>query len=360
MKTLPICLGFTRASERELADAFHAMADRHSRDFEIRQGCMTFVQWSEAHLKTLERFTDQHGVTINSDPARVHSSLFHGMRIGGYGLLRDLQDLLLLAHQARTSWTAIAQAAKELKDADMAQVALDCGSENDRQIDWLCTHIKLTAPHALTVPPQLGDEAKASLPKTPTPAALQEIGWSPLAAGFSIAVVGAISLLAKQPWLLPSLGPTAYLVAETPHHPNSRFYNTVVGHIIGLGAGFFAVMMFDAWADPTVLSDRVLTAARFGAAVVAIILTLLFSLFSKASHPPAAATTLLVALGSLKSTSDALNVVIGAVLIGAVGTGVRLLRTKAVTKKEQQAEVLSSGTLFEPTHVRRTAKVKPV
>jgi hypothetical protein len=336
MKNLPICVGLARASEQELVNAFSAMADRHSSNFEIYEGCKLFAQWSRAHLKVAAQFAERFGKTINSDPARVRSALFHGMRVGGYGLLRDLQDLLLLTHQTRTAWTALDQAAKELKEIELASTCERCAEETDRQIDWLCTHIKIVAPQALTVPPQLGDEIKSSLPKHPSFAGLPEITWAPLAAGVTLLAVGLISVLAGQPWLLPSLGPTAYLIAEMPEHPSSRVYNIVLGHLIGLAAGFIGVALFSAWHEPSVLTGHILTASRLGAAAVAIIVTLFMGNMLKASHPPAAATTLLVALGSLATMADAINVFIGAVLMAAIGKLIRTLRTKAATPLSQQ------------------------
>ncbi len=76
---------------------------------------------------------------------------------------------------------------------------------------------------------------------------------------------------------------------------------------------------------------------------LAIAITLLPGLLLRASHPPAAATTLLVALGSLKTGEDAINLLIGAAIVGVPGNGIRMLRSKTATSKarEQQAEVLS-------------------
>ncbi|HEY0456558.1 MAG TPA: HPP family protein, partial [Verrucomicrobiae bacterium] len=88
--------------------------------------------------------------------------------------------------------------------------------------------------------------------------------------------------------------------------------------------------------EPSVLTGHILTASRLGAAAVAIIVTLFMGNMLKASHPPAAATTLLVALGSLATMADAINVFIGAVLMAAIGKLIRTLRTKAATPLSQQ------------------------
>ena len=160
MKTLPFSLGLAWASEQQLAKSFAAIARKQSNEFEILQSCTLFAQWSEDHLQKLKVFTKRHGSFPNPDPARVRRSLFHGPRIGGFGLLRDLQDLLLLTHQARTAWTALAQAAREMKEPDMIDTVQECADRTDRQIDWLCTRIKVAAPQALTVPVDLAEESR--------------------------------------------------------------------------------------------------------------------------------------------------------------------------------------------------------
>jgi ferredoxin-nitrate reductase len=189
MKTLPFCLGMVRGSEQQLAKGFGAMALKHGSDFEIHQSCKLFQQWCEKHLKNLEPFATRHGTAINPDPARVKRALFHGPRIGGFGLLRDLQDLLLLTHQARTGWTALVQAAKEMKETDLAEAALECAGETDRQIDSLCTHIKITAPQALTVPVDLVAESADSAPFLAFKVLL------------GVAVIGGIGIAVKGFWL---------------------------------------------------------------------------------------------------------------------------------------------------------------
>src|SRR3954467_15406512 len=121
MKTLPFYLGLVRASEQQLVKSFGAMALKHKSDYEIDQSCKLFRLWSERRLEKLDAFAGRHGTLVNPDPARLRRALFRGTRIGGYGLLRDLQDLLLLVHQARTGWTALTQAAKEMKETDLIE-----------------------------------------------------------------------------------------------------------------------------------------------------------------------------------------------------------------------------------------------
>lgn len=160
-------------------------------------------------------------------------------------------------------------------------------------------------------------------------ATVPEAVWGPLVVGALLAAVGLIGLAAGQPWLFPSLGPTAYLVAEEPGKPSSRFYNTVVGHLVGFAAGVAAVLLLGASAAPSVLADKELAAVRVGAAALSGVLTMLGLSLLRASHPPAAATMLLVALGGFEPTWRDFGIVAAGVLIvAALGEGARLLRRR--------------------------------
>ncbi len=150
--------------------------------------------------------------------------------------------------------------------------------------------------------------------------------WGPVVAGILLLIVGGIGLAAGQPWLFPSLGPTAYMLTETPKLPATRFYHVLVGHLVGLGAGFLAVALVNAGSAPPVVSTGILTLSRTGAAALAVAITLASSTLLHASHPPAAATTLLVALGSFKTGNDALIVFIGVLILAGLGEVARHVR----------------------------------
>jgi hypothetical protein len=325
---LPKFLALVKTSEEQLADAFMLVANKHERNGEIRDMSKLLAGWSRNHVAGLATAIARFGNESVDEPQRVRSALFHGARIGGLGLLRDLQDLSLLARQVEVNWTSTHQAAKALHEHELETLAGASLEETGKQIAWLETQIKQTAPQAINVAPEKAAAIKASLPKTITASALPEFVWSPVAAGLLVALVGIIACLAGQPWLIPSLGPTAYLQAETPAHPSSRFYNTVVGHLIGLIMGFVAVAIFNAWQSPGVLTDHQLVFTRVWASALALGLTLLVALLLKASHPPAGATTLLVALGAIKTPQDAMNAMAGVLVVALLGAAFRHARLK--------------------------------
>jgi len=90
-----------------------------------------------------------------------------------------------------------------------------------------------------------------------------------------------------------------------------------------------------------VLTAHELTPARLGAATVALALTMLLGILMRASHPPAAATTLIVALGSMKEPQAVLAFFIGLAILAVVGEVVRRLRlgqpSWGRTKAQQRA-----------------------
>ena len=118
-------------------------------------------------------------------------------------------------------------------------------------------------------------------------------------------------------------------------HPTARAWNTVVGHAGGLLAGFAAVAILGAWSAPTVLGDHRLEPVRVAAAVIAIGLTVGAGFLLRAPHPPAAATTLLVALGSIATLESALVVMGGVLIVAAVGELLRRLRMERAAPGER-------------------------
>lgn len=115
---------------------------------------------------------------------------------------------------------------------------------------------------------------------------------------------------------------------EQPKLRSARPYNIVVGHFIGLGAGFLALFLFHAWSAPNSIATGSLAPERLWAAVVAATLTTGINLMLKASQPAALATTLLVSLGSMQTRRDALAIVIGVLILATIGEPIRRFRLK--------------------------------
>ncbi|BBI65543.1 hypothetical protein HSBAA_PA_1460 (plasmid) [Vreelandella sulfidaeris] len=48
------------------------------------------------------------------------------------------------------------------------------------------------------------------------------------------AIDRGVAVIAGQPWLFPSLGPSIFLHVHKPNLESARLYNTVMGHLIGV------------------------------------------------------------------------------------------------------------------------------
>ncbi|HKQ07450.1 MAG TPA: molybdopterin oxidoreductase [Blastocatellia bacterium] len=149
-------IGMTEASEQQLADAFLLVANRHERDPGVRDMCKQLCDWTRAHVERLKSLEARFGKQPSEGPERVRSALFHGVRVGGLGLLRDLQDLALLGHQSHICWTSLSQAANSLHDKDLVAACDTALAEVERQLAWIDSQIKHTAPQALIVTPDSG------------------------------------------------------------------------------------------------------------------------------------------------------------------------------------------------------------
>ena len=156
----------------------------------------------------------------------------------------------------------------------------------------------------------------------------KDLLWATLGEGGLVLALAAIGWAARQPIIFASLGPTAYELVEQPQLRSARVYNIIVGHLIGLGAGFLGVYLVHAWAEPNVIATGVVSGQRVWASVIAAALTTFFTLVMKAGQPAALATTLLVALGSMQTWRDALCIVAGVLIITIIGEPVRRFRLK--------------------------------
>src|SRR5687767_11323003 len=100
------------------------------------------------------------------------------------------------------------------------------------------------------------------------PARMPDALWTPLTAVGLVLVVGTLGVVADQPWLYPSFGPSALVTAEYPNQQAARFRDVVLGHLIGLFAGIAAVWLVGA--DSTAAITREVSAERVAAAGLAM------------------------------------------------------------------------------------------
>ena len=154
MPHLTTYIGLADHSEKTMADSFRAVAEGHAHVADVFHTCQMFAEWSEDNREALAPIIQRYGEADDVDePERLHAAGVAETREGEVGLLRDLQDLHVLATLVQTTWTVIAQGAQGLRDRGLLEVAQHAGDQTSRQLTWLNTRMKQAAPQALIVAP---------------------------------------------------------------------------------------------------------------------------------------------------------------------------------------------------------------
>jgi hypothetical protein len=157
-------LGLAISGERALADAFVLVGLRHAVEPELRNAARLYSNWCWAHVDALRPMVDRFGAARCREGQRLQRALFRGRRLGGFGLVRDLHDLVTLATAVHGCWTALQQAARERRDRNLDAVCGACDAETTRQISWLEMKVRQLAPQALTVPSPKAQDLLTSIP----------------------------------------------------------------------------------------------------------------------------------------------------------------------------------------------------
>ncbi|MFC8303294.1 hypothetical protein ACFUCV_06365 [Specibacter sp. NPDC057265] len=149
---LPVYLGLLHRSEGTLAASFRQVAEGHGHEPDVHFLCLTLAAQCDAHQKALAPIIARYGETRDEDePERLHAQGLAETRSGPVGLLRDLQDLYLLASLVDITWTMVKQAAQGLRDVELLGVVANCDGQTGTQLKWLQTRMKQAAPQALIV-----------------------------------------------------------------------------------------------------------------------------------------------------------------------------------------------------------------
>jgi len=134
----------------------------------------------------------------------------------------------------------------------------------------------------------------------------------------AIVVAGVAAWAFKEPLLFPSLGATAFLIFETPLAEVGSPRNTVIGHLVAIGAAALSLGLFGLFDAPNAFVEGV-TPARIGAVALSVALTGGVLRVLRAAHPPAGATAIIVSSGLLAEPDQMVAVAIGVVLVTVAG-----------------------------------------
>ena len=132
----------------------------------------------------------------------------------------------------------------------------------------------------------------------------------------TIALLTLLALLTRNPFVFPSLGPTAYLFFFSPQVESASPRNAVLGHLIGLLCGFAAYRITGMHPFPQAFGGEVYW-PRILASALALALTGAIMVLLHVNHPPAGATTMIVSLGILAKPEYLVIIEIAVVLLAA-------------------------------------------
>jgi hypothetical protein len=149
-------------------------------------------------------------------------------------------------------------------------------------------------------------------------------GYAFVLSAVVLAAAGCVGLAVHLPWLFPSLGPTVMLFFESPDQPSARPFNTLIGHLVGIGVGVGCLAVFGLMGQPSApvggLTGGYVAAGALSVAGTTLSLTLLHR-----PHPPAGASTLIVSLGILSTPPQIASMVGAVLLVTVLGWGLNLL-----------------------------------
>ena len=100
----------------------------------------------------------------------------------------------------------------------------------------------------------------------------------------TIALLAAVAMVSRTPFVFPSLGPTAFLFFFTPRAPAASPRHTIYGHAIGIVCGYGALWLFGLQHAPPAMATGV-SAARVGAAALSLASTGALMILAESGAP---------------------------------------------------------------------------
>ena len=132
----------------------------------------------------------------------------------------------------------------------------------------------------------------------------------------TIALLALLALVTHNPFVFPSLGPTAYLFFFSPLAEASSPRNAVLGHAIALVCGYGAFFVTGMGHLPPGLAAEIYWPRVFAAAI-SLSLTGAIMVLLHINHPPAGATTMIVSLGIISKPEYLVIIEIAVILLTA-------------------------------------------
>jgi len=118
-------VGLAHRGEQILVESLRQVAAGHPEDPDTMFVCRSLARQHEGGIERLRSVAERYGEEDVEEPERLHADGLTKTRTGGVGLLRDLQDLYLLAALLQTTWTVLEQAGQGARNEDLLQLSTD-------------------------------------------------------------------------------------------------------------------------------------------------------------------------------------------------------------------------------------------
>ena len=140
----------------------------------------------------------------------------------------------------------------------------------------------------------------------------------------TIGILSGVAMISGTPFVFPSLGPSAFEFFFHPTSPSACPRNAIYGHAIGILCGFGGLWLMGLVDAPSAMQEgigwrRVLAVALSLAGTGALMILL------DVTHPPAAATTLIISLGIIRKPYHLLTIEVAVVLLTILAIGINRL-----------------------------------
>ena len=139
-------------SHEELIAACEYLGRQHDQNAEIREGMQIIANFSRQAVDHLRPFRLKYGQQSEKEPRKLRKLLFSKRRAGGFGLLRDMHGLHVLAAEAHMAVKVLEDAALELRDSQLHEACVRILGQTQRQQAWIDTMIKESAADSVVVP----------------------------------------------------------------------------------------------------------------------------------------------------------------------------------------------------------------
>ena len=138
-------------AEKNLSLGLKKVITQHSFETDVVEMCARFLLWSEQHRSSLDALEPGSNNDEEAESPKLFKTLFQTMRMGPYGLLRDLHALSLLIHEVHTSWTILQQGAMAMRNTQLEILCKEAGVHTNKESMWVETRIKNAAAQVLVV-----------------------------------------------------------------------------------------------------------------------------------------------------------------------------------------------------------------